>query len=126
MDNRDLPGARRAGLGLRLRNALRFTGALRRAADGEGGGASQRGAAAHGLGAAFDVIRSEHRALGRVVRALQQSATELRDTSRKPDFALLCAMLYYIDIFPDRMHQDRKSTRLNSSHIQKSRMPSSA
>ena len=27
---------------------------------------------------------------------------------------------------PQRMHKDRKSTRLNSSHIQKSRMPSSA
>ena len=27
---------------------------------------------------------------------------------------------------PERRRQDRKSTRLNSSHIQKSRMPSSA
>ena len=35
-------------------------------------------------------------------------------------FATKVANLTYI------FHQDRKSTRLNSSHIQKSRMPSSA
>ena len=29
-------------------------------------------------------------------------------------------------IYPGEFHLDRKSTRLNSSHIQKSRMPSSA
>ena len=32
----------------------------------------------------------------------------------------------YIDLFKFDQMQDRKSTRLNSSHIQKSRMPSSA
>ena len=30
------------------------------------------------------------------------------------------------DAYEDSHHPDRKSTRLNSSHIQKSRMPSSA
>ena len=30
------------------------------------------------------------------------------------------------DLLPDGGYRDRKSTRLNSSHIQKSRMPSSA
>ena len=30
------------------------------------------------------------------------------------------------DYFPNKLHQDRKSTRLNSSHGAKSRMPSSA
>ena len=33
---------------------------------------------------------------------------------------------YKFRIYPDNHQQDRKSTRLNSSHIQKSRMPSSA
>ena len=34
---------------------------------------------------------------------------------------------FFAERFPDRFIQvDRKSTRLNSSHIQKSRMPSSA
>ena len=31
-----------------------------------------------------------------------------------------------VEAFFDLIHADRKSTRLNSSHIQKSRMPSSA
>ena len=37
-------------------------------------------------------------------------------------------LLVFINIFLPRFlfHTDRKSTRLNSSHIQKSRMPSSA
>ena len=34
--------------------------------------------------------------------------------------------LFSVEITTGRPHQDRKSTRLNSSHIQKSRMPSSA
>ena len=39
---------------------------------------------------------------------------------------LLAVALVLLPIAPDPMWADRKSTRLNSSHIQKSRMPSSA
>ena len=35
-------------------------------------------------------------------------------------------LIYGVDISADNKIEDRKSTRLNSSHIQKSRMPSSA
>ena len=34
--------------------------------------------------------------------------------------------VYYIDLLQDTVDADRKSTRLNSSHIPLSRMPSSA
>ena len=42
--------------------------------------------------------------------------------------ALLCALAVYLKTYPLALALllDRKSTRLNSSHIQKSRMPSSA
>ena len=38
----------------------------------------------------------------------------------------VCPCGYLIDIFRDLKREDRKSTRLNSSHILPSRMPSSA
>ena len=41
-----------------------------------------------------------------------------------PQAAYVCRNA--IKNFPEGTFQDRKSTRLNSSHIQKSRMPSSA
>ncbi len=61
---------------------------------------------------AIEVIKSEHRSLGRVIQALQRIAGEMCENMREPDFALLCAMLYYIDIFPDRMHHPKEDEHL--------------
>ena len=55
-------------------------------------------------------------ALRRMIRA-EDVANALIFCNRKKDVDILCRSL---------QKQDRKSTRLNSSHIQKSRMPSSA
>ena len=49
---------------------------------------------------------------------------ELASWETSDDGAL--ALVIVLDQFPRNMFRDRKSTRLNSSHIQKSRMPSSA
>ena len=78
----------------------------------------------------FDVVFAE-RDESSGIRVLERlSAKELRDV---PQFQSVLArikpQLEYDDIFARKMKGravDRKSTRLNSSHIQKSRMPSSA
>ena len=49
---------------------------------------------------------------------LNRQVLNFVEANKKADFGA--------DIFPHLVNQDRKSTRLNSSHIQKSRMPSSA
>ena len=41
-------------------------------------------------------------------------------------FGLAARSMFDYEGLPDIVEEDRKSTRLNSSHIQKSRMPSSA
>ncbi len=79
---------------------------------GEGSESPAGGAGAPGIATVIDVIRSEHRSLGRVIHALQKIAMELRAGLRDPDFALLCAMLYYIDIFPDRVHHPKEEIYL--------------
>ena len=57
-------------------------------------------------------LRQAERALeGRDLPAIQQSIDRLRG---------------WQDVMPDAPRRDRKSTRLNSSHSQQSRMPSSA
>ena len=48
------------------------------------------------------------------------------ETRRRLGYKLIDAINDYFSSLPERPVQDRKSTRLNSSHIQKSRMPSSA
>lgn len=62
--------------------------------------------------ATIEVIKSEHRSLGKVIQALQGIAGETFEDGREPDFALLCAMLYYIDIFQDRMHHPKEDGHL--------------
>ena len=55
--------------------------------------------------------------------SLEEVAQEVAEWYRA---AAAAARWYNAVSADDKDHQDRKSTRLNSSHIQKSRMPSSA
>ena len=50
----------------------------------------------------------------------------LMDFSARQQINSVVRLLFYIAVFAMLALADRKSTRLNSSHIQKSRMPSSA
>ena len=61
--------------------------------------------------------------LGRLVDSLGVEAGRV-----KPDTlaGLAEKLAKFFGVKPDEVAIDRKSTRLNSSHIQKSRMPSSA
>ena len=54
------------------------------------------------------------------------SGLDLRDTEGLAVRAKRARDLFLRAKFPSNLEGDRKSTRLNSSHIQKSRMPSSA
>lgn len=64
---------------------------------------------------AISLIKSEHRALGAVVHALQRFTHAIRDELAAPDFALLAAMLYYIDIFPEQFHHPKEDLHLFSA-----------
>ena len=59
-----------------------------------------------------DMVESRHRGAVAVVRADGELIASLGDISRL--------------IYPRSAIKDRKSTRLNSSHVRTSRMPSSA
>ena len=57
----------------------------------------------------------------------RQTTRQLMGVTRLTEHGAVCGrdeLLFYL-LRPDNL-SDRKSTRLNSSHIQKSRMPSSA
>ena len=69
----------------------------------------------------------------RLARVMDAAGVDLLLASRKHNTAYLTGRFnHLVWEFPDVAHclekddEDRKSTRLNSSHIQKSRMPSSA
>lgn len=64
---------------------------------------------------AIDLIKSEHRALTAVVHALQRFTHAIRDRHAAPDFGLLAAMLYYIEIFPERFHHPKEDLHLFSA-----------
>lgn len=57
-------------------------------------------------------IKTEHRALSYVMRALRKAADEIARGSIEPDWRLLAAMLYYIDSFPERFHHPKEDEHL--------------
>ena len=61
---------------------------------------------------AIEVIRQEHRALSAVLHGMQSLVSEIRDRAAKPDFAVLGAMIYYIDTFPERIHHPKEDRYL--------------
>lgn len=60
----------------------------------------------------LQIIHSEHGALAAMLRSLLLLLDRARRTSTLPDFALLRAMLFYVDEFPEQRHHRRESELL--------------
>jgi len=61
---------------------------------------------------AISVIYNEHRSLSAVLSGLKSLARMTGDPQVRPDFAVLHAMIYYIDAFPERMHHPKEDKYL--------------
>ncbi|MDP9898707.1 hemerythrin domain-containing protein [Variovorax ginsengisoli] len=57
------------------------------------------------------IIRQEHAALSAMLRSIVQLLEQHRRKGTLPDFAVLRAMLFYVDEFPEKRHH-RKETEL--------------
>jgi hemerythrin-like domain-containing protein len=57
---------------------------------------------------ALNTIKSEHRELAAILRALGDLVERVRRGSCLPDFAGLRAMLYYLDVFSARLHHPKE------------------
>jgi hemerythrin-like domain-containing protein len=62
--------------------------------------------------ATLTVIRDEHAALAAMLRTLSLLLAQHRRERTLPDFALLRAMLFYIDEFPEKLHHTKESALL--------------
>jgi hemerythrin-like domain-containing protein len=62
--------------------------------------------------AALTPLREEHRSLARVIEALESVTAQIVDGGVEPDFALLAAMLYYVDVVPERLHHPKEDRYL--------------
>jgi hemerythrin-like domain-containing protein len=58
--------------------------------------------------AALTRLRDEHRALARVIEALETVTAQIAETGLEPDFPLLAAMIYYIDAVPEKLHHPKE------------------
>ena len=65
--------------------------------------------------AALSRLRDEHRALARVLEALETLTALAAEREVEPEFALLASMLYYIDAFPERVHHPKEERYLFSA-----------
>jgi nucleotide-binding universal stress UspA family protein/hemerythrin-like domain-containing protein len=57
---------------------------------------------------AIGIIKDEHRSLAAVVNGLQSLVANSVTSGSVPDFALLRAMLFYIQAFPERQHHPKE------------------
>jgi len=57
---------------------------------------------------ALNTIKSEHRSLEAILRAMRDLVARIRDGGGGPDFAGLRAMLYYLDAFSARLHHPKE------------------
>ena len=57
---------------------------------------------------AIALIKDEHRALARMLGAMQALVTRYRDTAAERNFELFDAMLRYIENVPDRLHHPKE------------------
>ncbi len=60
----------------------------------------------------IDIIRSEHRALAAVLSAFKAVVEGVEHKQFAPDFALLSAMLVYIDEVPEKLHHPKEDLYL--------------
>ena len=58
------------------------------------------------------IIREEHQALAAMLRTMGLLLSEHRKHGTQPDFAVLRAMLFYVDEFPERLHHTKESELL--------------
>lgn len=56
----------------------------------------------------IQVIRAEHVNLDKVLRSLENRVADLAQPGTKPDFELLTFIVYYIRVYPDRMHHPKE------------------
>ncbi len=61
---------------------------------------------------ALRVIKDEHRSLSAVLHGMLYLVHAARDRGVKPDFAVLRAMVYYIDSFSERFHHPKEDEYL--------------
>lgn len=62
--------------------------------------------------AAERIIRDEHRALASVLSSILLLLDATTGPATAPDFALLRAMLFYVDEFPERLHHPKETELL--------------
>ncbi len=58
------------------------------------------------------IIQDEHRSLGAVLHGMRYLVRQIRDKGATPDFELLGAMIYYIDVVPERVHHPKEEQYL--------------
>lgn len=58
------------------------------------------------------IMKDEHQALAAMLRSLPLLLAQARRENQAPDFALMRAMLFYIDEFPERLHHPKESDLL--------------
>ena len=58
------------------------------------------------------IIRHEHGALSAMLRSISLLLAEHRKRGSLPDFAVLRAMLFYVDEFPEKLHHTKESQLL--------------
>ena len=58
---------------------------------------------------ALDVIHDEHQALAAMLRSMHLMVAQSHRKQALPDFAVLRAMLFYVDEFPERQHHPKES-----------------
>lgn len=61
---------------------------------------------------AVRIIRNEHRSIAAVMHGMVYLVRQIRDRGVRPDFAVLGAMIYYIDTFPERLHHPKEDKYL--------------
>ena len=61
---------------------------------------------------AISIIKAEHRSLAAVLHGLKAVVDDLQVHGGRPDFAVLHAMLDYIDRYPDRFHHPKEDQYL--------------
>ena len=57
---------------------------------------------------AIRIIHSEHRSIAAVLSGLGELARTVQDPAVRPNFAVLHAMIRYIDAFPERLHHPKE------------------
>jgi hemerythrin-like domain-containing protein len=61
---------------------------------------------------AIRIIHDEHRSLAAVLHGMLYLVHQIRDRGAEPDFGVLGAMIYYIDLFPERFHHPKEDQYL--------------